>query len=215
MKTFIAFVLWVLGLGCLYAIVVIRLGYGWKIGSCDNAANINIVIENLSYSYLAGCIFYIFTSTLPNYYKLRKLEPTIQSKLKLILGKLEESKKQAFALTDYNSVHTDEDYIERMRNTSLNTMCALEPLVYHGLTIGSVMKRLKEAALVEISDILRYQDYMTEEQVIAVASLTDSAYFNVLKAIGTPMFDQPENRVKVAESLLEEINKIKKLIDNK
>lgn len=157
--------------------------------------------------------FYIFTSTLPNYYKRRKLKPTIQCKLKLILGKLEESKKQAFPLEDYNKKHSDEEYIERMRNTPLSSMCAFDSLVYRGLSVCAIMKRLKEASLIEITDILRYQEYMTEEEVIVVASLTNSAYFDVLKAIGTPKFDQPDNRVKIAESLIKEIENIKTIID--
>lgn len=214
MKNIANIILVILTVISVYVIIYVGLGIGWSIGTSDNYERINKVLENLSYSYLAGCIFYILTSTVPNYYKRRKLKPTIQSKLKLILGKLEESKKQAFSFEDYNKTHTNEEYIERMRNTPLSSMCALEPLVYHGMSIGVVMKRLKELALTEISDILRYQEYMTEEQVIVVASLTNSPYFDVLKAIGTPKFDQPDNRVKIAEDLLGEIAKIKSIIEN-
>lgn len=214
MKNIANIILAILTAISVYVIIYVGLGIGWSIGTSDNYERINKVLETLSYSYLAGCIFYILTSTVPNYYKRRKLKPTIQSKLKLILGKLEESKKQAFPLEDYNKTHTNEEYIERMRNTPLSSMCALEPLVYHGVTVGAIMKHLKEAAMIEISDVLRYQEYMTEEQVIVVASLTNSAYFYILKAIGTPKFDQPDNRVKIAEDLLVEIAKIKSIIEN-
>ena len=42
-----------------YIILTVGLGWFWTIGSFENADRINQVLLNLSYSYIAGWIFYL------------------------------------------------------------------------------------------------------------------------------------------------------------
>lgn len=66
----------------------------WEIS--DNYQQVNQVIINLSYSYLAGLIFYLLTSCFPYMIKRNKLKKPIIEKLKAIKGKLEDSAKCVF-----------------------------------------------------------------------------------------------------------------------
>lgn len=49
-----------------YIISTIGLGYGWTFLYSDNADNINIVLLNLSYSYVAALFFYLLYDYIPN-----------------------------------------------------------------------------------------------------------------------------------------------------
>ena len=80
MKNFIVSFLTLLTILCLYIITYVGLGYGWAIGCSDNWQRINAVALNLSYSYIAGLIFYLFTSTLPYYFRKTKVAKIIKEK---------------------------------------------------------------------------------------------------------------------------------------
>lgn len=57
---------WALALACLYAILQIKLDFAFWIVNNDRADVYNEIIVNLSYSYLAGFIFFLLTVTLPH-----------------------------------------------------------------------------------------------------------------------------------------------------
>lgn len=51
---------------CLYAIFQIKFDFAFWFGCSKKAEAWNEIITNLSYSYLAGFIFYLLTVTLPH-----------------------------------------------------------------------------------------------------------------------------------------------------
>lgn len=95
--------LWLLAIGRMYAISCVGLDILPAIGECDNNEKINAVALNLFYSYIAGCIFYIFTSYLPCIVNSKKIRPIIVEKKKIIKGKIEDSIKCVFPMTAWNS----------------------------------------------------------------------------------------------------------------
>lgn len=66
MNKLINFFLLLVTVICLYTIFSVGLEVIGKIGKSDNYENINNVALNLSYSYIAGLIFYFFISYLPH-----------------------------------------------------------------------------------------------------------------------------------------------------
>ena len=72
--------MWVLVLLCCKAILFVGLGIGEPWGTCQNYERVNNVLLNLSYSYVAGCIFYILTVALPHWNKSRKVQVIIKEK---------------------------------------------------------------------------------------------------------------------------------------
>ena len=76
---------------CIYAIGYIGLDWFVPLGSAYNPERINTVLINLSYSYIAGLIFYILTTSLPRYVFSHKIRKPLQSKVKTMLGKIEDS----------------------------------------------------------------------------------------------------------------------------
>ena len=71
----------ILSLLCLYAIVTIKLGWFWTIGVAKNYVQINEIIINLSYSYIAGIVVYLLTIVLPVYFEKKRLRPVINEKI--------------------------------------------------------------------------------------------------------------------------------------
>ena len=70
----------VIALICLYAILQIKFGFAFWIGSSTHSGDINEVITNLSYSYLAGYIFFFLTVTLPHWKMRSKVKTALQGK---------------------------------------------------------------------------------------------------------------------------------------
>lgn len=71
----------ILTLLCLYAIANIKLGCFWSIGIAENYVEINEIIINLSYSYIAGIVVYLLTIVLPVYFEKKRLQPIINEKI--------------------------------------------------------------------------------------------------------------------------------------
>jgi len=65
----------------LYIIFCVGLGWFWTIGFSFDSDKINQILINLSYSYMAGFIFYILVSYLPYRLKTEKLKPVIKLKI--------------------------------------------------------------------------------------------------------------------------------------
>lgn len=93
MKNIAKILLIVLTAISVYVILYVGLGIGYPIGVSDNYEQINEVLENLSYSYLAGCIFYILTVTIPAKVRRHKLDSVLHSKIGVIVGKIRDSKQ--------------------------------------------------------------------------------------------------------------------------
>ena len=94
---------------CLYAIGYIGLDWFVPLASVDNPERINTVLINLSYSYIAGLIFYLLTTSFPRYVFAHKMKKPLQIKVKTILGKIDDSAKCAFPMLSWNSLIITED----------------------------------------------------------------------------------------------------------
>ena len=86
-----------------YVILYVGLGFGWPVGTSENYERINKVLENLSYSYLAGCIFYVLTVSVPYRLRRHKLDKVLHSKISIIVGKLQDSKQCVRSLSEFQN----------------------------------------------------------------------------------------------------------------
>lgn len=84
MNKIINTILFFLAFCCFYAIGNITLGWFWAIGYAENSQEINTIILNLSYSYIAGIIVYILTVMLPVIWENYRLQPILKEQVKSI-----------------------------------------------------------------------------------------------------------------------------------
>ena len=77
---------YVIGLAilCVYAILQIKLGFAFNLGSSEDAESWNQIIESLSYSYLAGYFFYLLTVRLPYWEMKIKVHEALKRKAEKI-----------------------------------------------------------------------------------------------------------------------------------
>ena len=76
--------IWTIALACLYAILQIKLDFAFWIGNSERADAYNEILTNLSYSYLAGFIFFLLTVTLPHWKMKTKVRKALEGKANAI-----------------------------------------------------------------------------------------------------------------------------------
>ena len=69
---------------CIYIILCIGLGWFWEIGHIENAEKVNSVLINLSYSYMAGFVFFILIEYIPKRISSKKAFLIWRSELETI-----------------------------------------------------------------------------------------------------------------------------------
>ena len=174
---------------CLYAILQIRLGWFWAIGSARRAGDINAIIEGLSYSYLAAALFYLLTMYLPAKRRQEKIVPVIQKRVEEIGSKNIRAMLFEFAReTEYgadwkSSTHTAE--ILKSKDWDAPVPMFQQ---YNGIQISYLHylnlkgKQLKE----RISDIImKYKEDLTEEQTVVLEELSDMDFFGTIASLSS------------------------------
>lgn len=101
---------------CLYVIGCVGLEIFPTLGYSGKANSINSVGLNLSYSFIAGWIFYLLVSYFPYKQRKSKLQKIINGKLKDIHDKFIDSAKSIYPMNQWNGIHiSKENLMERMR----------------------------------------------------------------------------------------------------
>lgn len=196
-------ILIVITIVCLYAIGYIGLDWFVPLGNADNPERINTVLINLSYSYIAGLIFYLLTTSLPRYVFARKMRKPLQSKVKTMYGKIEDSAKCAFPMLTWNSlVITENSLKDQFSSISLcTTPSAYDITGTPPISIIEYQKIQRKEILLIAKDILEYKEYLTPKQLELIEKIREANYFPLLNAFAIPIFDQPRNRESLAVEL--------------
>lgn len=201
MMALIKILLWILTISSAYAIGAIGLQCLPSIGTSSNYENINAVLLNLSYSYIAGCIFYIFTSYLPHFIKAQKFKPIILNKCSIIRGRIEDSMKCVLPMTQWNNLTITEDILAK----TFSSVSIFSPSAYsiakQNATILEHLKGQRKEIKQLILDILEYKEYLSIDEVAKVESIRESDYFSLLNAFQFPIMDNPRKREQVAHEL--------------
>ena len=174
---------------CLYAVIQIRLGWFWNICYAENAEAINTIIEGLSYSYIAACLFYLLTSFLPAKRRKRMLSPIIRERVQRIGTKnihsilLEFGRKTGL---DYNFRNTDHT-AEVLKSKDWDTIV---PLIqqYNGirLTYFRYVVAQSKAIKERVADIIiRYKEVLTEDELVVLEDFSDMSFFNIVESLST------------------------------
>ena len=144
-----------------YVILYVGLGFGWPVGTSENYERINKVLENLSYSYLAGCIFYVLTVSVPYRLRRHKLDKVLHSKISIIVGKLQDSKQCVRSLSEFqnNIFLSDAEMLDRMESTSFSTPSSMS--FFYGNNIASYLNSQKKEILDLVYDLQRYGDLLS------------------------------------------------------
>lgn len=163
-------------LACVYAIFTIKLNLFWRVGLSKNANSINEIIVNLSYSVLAGAIFYVFVDVLPYLSKRKKMRMVILTKLNKLKGTIHKAKTAIYLPPFSNMPNTKEKFIEDFNCKDMNDA--------YQLGVGG-FKNLKEFFIynkieiqTQIQEILNYSSFLTQTELETLAMVNTSKYIN-------------------------------------
>ena len=175
-------------------------------GNDINADAKNEVMLNLSYSYLAGLIFYVLVSWLPYKMRARKMRPFIEEKKKVIKQKMEDC---AIATIPTNIIVKykpgKEELIRHLESTSFLTAPTYMSLLVPGSTIHEHWRLQREDIKNAIKDVLEFKEYLTDKELVVLGQIQDCQFFYGINAI-FPMTDNPEGRNIVANQLCDAID---------
>ncbi|MFH6993418.1 hypothetical protein [Flavobacterium sp. FlaQc-48] len=217
MKRLIIFFLLLVTVLSLYIIFSVGLGIIGEIGSSNNSEKINNVVLNLSYSYVAGLIFYFFISYLPYIQTKKKLKPAINSKIEY-LNALVTSFVQTFESNEkkIELKKISSNYVEKL----ILNKSVLESSYYS--IMGLVMTNLdfinghKENIENLVDKILSYKEYLTSDQILYLEQIRDSKFFQLLKIKHTNKhfhvyYEEKQTRKLIADELNTMINYVNKI----
>lgn len=216
--SFYNILLFVISMLSIYAILYIGLGYLWPIGESKNAEKINMVLLNLSYSFLAGGIFYIFTSSLPHYSIKKQLRKPIEKRLRQLKYHVSAiiqaycSKENQY---DVWSMSRDElsDLVnsKNMRDTSFfGTQTGMSNAMIDFLT-----DTRKKILRICNETLTIYGQYLGTSEIEILEFLFNSEYFNLLDVNKTSnecsMLDSSDAKRALVDGLYDIILKVRKL----
>ena len=209
MKKAINGALTALTLVCIYIIFNIGLGWFWPIGTCENYEKVNQVLINISYSYIAGLIFYLLVTYLPYLQRRRKLLPAIKLKINDLNSQINAC-IQTFEKEE-NSVLVD--MVTRERLSFLINNNGMYENSFYANVVGYNMNNLKFLVSTKdiifdlIAQILTYKEYLTEEQILNIEKIHDSTYFHLTKIYEeTPTAKYYYSSSQFKQTLCEELN---------
>ena len=110
MKRTVQVIGWVLTFASIYAICNIELDWFWSIPVRYNPENINRVLLNLSYSYLAGYIFYLLVTEIPYLHRKQRFCKLLSKKYDSLKNQIE-THIQAFDTKEH--YHLDKELLFR------------------------------------------------------------------------------------------------------
>ncbi len=211
-------IIWLLSLLSIYSILYIGLGILWSIGYSSNYERINTVIINLSYSYFAGLIFYIFVSYLPYLNRKIKFKPIIQDKINNLYNQINACVVSFQSDTDRDLIK-DIDYDKLEKLIVSNSMYSKS---FYGKQTGIAMdnflflNQTRGRIFSLIESILQYKEYLPNETIVKIEKIKDSTYLHLIKNYQTTplmkaIYDSGKYKKEIAIELFKIIELIKKL----
>lgn len=211
----------ILALFSLWIILIVGLNLPYLVPSVfDNETNsyVNIILLNLSYSYVAGCIFYFFTSYLPNLIKMSK----IMGGIKIKIGEIDRIMHEMFYAFNRGNVESYEmDAICKNKEVCIDVLMSkdwnsiiVESIYLNRTTsylsrISYKHKELKEAVT---SLIDTYKEYFTADQLSMCEEIRGSSLmyrFELFSSLNVKY--DPKAIMETSEDIYEELHKILKL----
>ncbi len=166
-----------------YIILSVGLSLFPKIGCSSNSENINQVSLNLSYSYVAGLIFYFFISYIPINLLKRKLRPTLKSKFEDL------SNQVCSYIQTFENIDIEID-VKTINFNFIKSVMESKSILdssYYSKIMALKMNNLefinstKESIFNLIDSALVYKEYLDAEEILHLEKIKDSKFFHLLK----------------------------------
>ena len=214
MSKIISFLVKLIAIISLYLVIVV----GFKIeplllSGLDNsrADQINIVIVNLSCSYISGYLVYFLTVLLPIKNKKEKIAPIINEKLRKIENSFEIVMTSFFSVLIPKSLACNKDlFISKIERTPLHSTYTEESEIIKRKSLLEILCSCRDDVKRSIDEILIYREYISLDEIQLLESMKYSNCFYYTNLITkSPSFDVDIIRKDLGEDLFNWYEKIK------
>ena len=197
--------IFVLALLCLYAIIQIKFDFAFWVGSSVYANKINEIITNLSYSYLAGYVFFLLTVTLPHLKMKDKIRKALISKVKTIITNYEACLESVLPLSSkLKDELSKEDAMKMFRAVSYMAPCRLSS-IGQDVCVATYIKIKHEENLELATQLLEYKPWLSSTSMEQIESIRNSSLSKVIIALTqknlTSYLDNEDSRGKIASDV--------------
>ena len=180
MKKTITLILWITGIISLYVILSVGLDWFWKIGSFDNADEINQILINMSYSYFAGLFFYILVTLLPFVYKKEKFAPIINDKITTLHSQINACVQTFKDIDDLIKGITKEELSEILNLHGMYDNSFYANIAGFQSNNFQFLVGTKEKIIEIIESTKTYGEYLHFEQILNIEKIRDSSFLHLV-----------------------------------
>lgn len=171
---------------CIYALLQIKFELFFWLRYSDNAEPINDLILNLSYSYIAACIFYFLTVKLPYWDMKEKCKTSLKKKMRLIESNYKACAESVlpFPKNLPNDV-SKEGLVSIFKAISYFELCRLHILGYKNSVIDYISIKHKENRNLA-KDLLEYKAWLNSETIVEIEKIRNSDLSAIINSLNAP-----------------------------
>ena len=205
----------IIALLCLYAIFQIKFDFAYWVGDSFYAEDINDIITNLSYSYMAGYIFYLLTVSLP-YIKMKsKTKKALDSKISTIINNYNACLESVVPLpTEVKADLTKEEAIDLFRTVSYMSPCRLSS-IGQNVSIATYIKIKHEENQKLATQLLEYKPWLSSTTIAEIENIRNSSLSNIIIALTQnclhTLLDKEDSRETLASEVYDLWDQSKKI----
>ena len=195
-----------LALVCLYAIFQIKFEFAFWIGYSDKAEAWNEIIKNLSYSYLAGFIFYILTVTLPHMKMKGKVKIALESKINTIRTNYKACVESVYPPLNAMPLSiTKEEAVDNFKAVSFYQKCKMGYFQDKDISVVDYIHLKHNENVKRAAELLEYKLWLTSDSIAKIEEIRNSNLPNVIisltQIIGKEKLDNEDGRKMLAEQV--------------
>lgn len=191
----------VIALLCLYAIFQIKFDFAYWVGDSFYAEDINDTITNLSYSYMAGYIFYLLTVSLP-YVKMKsKTKKALDSKISTIINNYNACLESVVPFPNpLKKDLTKEEAKNLFRAVPYMNPCRLSS-IGQNVSIATYIKIKHEENQKLATQLLEYKPWLSSTTIAEIENIRNSSLSNIIIALTHTLLDKEDSRETLASEV--------------
>lgn len=175
---------------CLYAIFQIKFDFAFWLGRSENADKWNEIITNVSYSYLAGFIFFLLTVTLPHLKMRAKVKKALEGKVNQIATNywacIESVVPFPKGLTRNQ---TKEDVVMMFKEASSLQLCRLSSVGIN-VSVAEYIKAKHKENKELATELLEYKLWLSSETIAQIEKIRNANLMSVVISMTNPVLQE-------------------------
>lgn len=175
---------------CLYAIFQIKFNFAFWIGYSEKAEAWNEIITNLSYSYLAGFIFYLLTVTLPHKKMKIKVKDALEGKVNQIVTNYWTCIESVVPFPKGLTRNLmKEDVVRMFKEASSLQLCRLS-CVGINISVAEYIKAKQKENKELTTELLEYKSWLSSETIAQIENIRNANLMSVVINMTTPALQE-------------------------